>query len=325
MKSNIQKGNIYKNKTRNKFYENKNQKEKNSDTNYCNYYLLSDSDKRRIMFLLERIEHVYDKSDVNYEENEINKKMSNYLLRKTYEQKNLKLINSKEIEKFFIFICNLSIYQLKTLNDTQPNPSNKRNDLPIIFNNQFKDCLTNAQRMDLACLESMSLTRYIILKDTNEDICPENLDFRFMKYRIKDTDSDGENENDIENNKIQNKKSRGWKNTESNVTQDLSNNNYNYKFNNSLSSRIKSKYDLEEENVDVGGMNEYENLLNSVKNEENKDFIDNYKKNIIKVLKELDKEDKKIFFNDKNILKKLLKKTKKSEKKSNTTRTERKK
>ena len=325
LKSNLQKGNLYKNKTRNKFFEKKNQKEKESDTNYCNYYLLNDSDKRRIMFLLERIEHAYDNSDVNYEENEINKKMSNYLLLKTYEQKNLKLINSKEIEKFFIFICSLSIYQLKILNETQPNPSNKRNDLPIIFNNQFKDCLTNAQRMSLSALESMSLTRYIILKDTNEDICPENLDFRFMKYRIKDTDSDCENENDIENNKIQNKKSRGWKNTESNVTQDLSNNNYNYKFNNSLSSRIKSKYDLEEENVDMGGTNEYENLLNSVKNEENKDFIDNYKKNIIKVLKELDKEDKKIFFNDKNILKKLLKKTKKSEKKSNTTRTERKK
>ena len=310
LKSSIQKGNIFKKKTRNKFCENKNQKEKDSDTNYCNYYLLSDSDKRRIMFFLERIEHVYNNSDMNYEENEINKKMSNYLLRKTYEQKNLKLINSKEIEKFFIFICNLSIYQLKTLNDTQPNPSNKRNDLPIIFNNQFKDCLTNSQRMALACLESMSLTRYIILKDTNEDICPENLDFRFIKYRIKDTDSDGENENDIENNKILNKKSRGLKNTESNVTQDLSNINYNYKFNNSLSSRIKTKYDLEEENVDVGGMDEYESLLNSVKNEENKDFIDNYKKNIIKILNELDKEDKKIFFNDNNILKKLLKKMK---------------
>ena len=304
LKSNEQKGYLYKNRTRNKFFQDISPKIKDSDTNYCNFYLLGESDKRRIMFFLEKIEHIYNNSGENYEEKEMNKKMSNYLLSKNYQKKNLKLINSKEIEKFFIFICNLSIYQLKILNESQPNPSNKRNDLPIIFNTQFKDCLTNAQRMSLSRLESMSLTRYIILKDTNEDICPENLDFKFMKYRIKDTDSD--NENVIEYNKIVNKKSRGWKNNETNITQDLSNNNYNYKFNNTLSSRIKTRNDLEEENAGVAGMKEYEDLFNSIKNEENRDFIDNYKESIIKVLNDLDKEEKKIFLNDYNAFKKLL-------------------
>ena len=88
------------------------------------------------------------------------------------------IITSKEMEKFFIFICGLSIYQLKILNDTQPEPSQRRNDLPIIFSNQFQDCLTNAQRMSLSLLETMSLSRYVILKDTNQDISPENLDYR---------------------------------------------------------------------------------------------------------------------------------------------------
>ena len=309
------KANIYKNKNRNKYLEDQYKERKESDINYCNYYLLNENDKRRIMALLEKIERVYDNND-SYDENEINKKLTSYYLAKNYQKKNLKLINSKEMEKFFIFICSLSVYQLKILNESQPISSNIRNDLPIIFNNQFKDCLTNSQRMSLADLESMSLTRYIILKDSNGDICPENLDFRFMKYRIKDTDSDNENENnwnenekENENNKILNKKSKRWKIIETNNTQDVSNNNYNYKFNNTLSSRKKTKNDLEDENIII--INDYDNLLNSIKNEENKEFIESYKGSIIKVLNELNKEEQKIFLNDNNILKKLIQKMKK--------------
>ena len=121
------------------------------------------------------------------------KNSKNLIKRNESLNKDKKIINSKEMEKFFIFICSLSIYQIKILNESQPEPSQKRNDLPIIFNNQFQDCLTNAQRMSLSVLETMSLTRYIILKDTNKDICPENLDYRFMKYRLKETDSDEDN------------------------------------------------------------------------------------------------------------------------------------
>ena len=299
--------NIYQNRNRNKFFEEQNQSYQNrkeSDTNYCNYKILSDIDKRRIMVLLSKIEHAYDNNDSNYEENELSNKFINYLYKNNNIIERKKYINSKEMEKFFIFICSLSVYQLKILNESQPSPSDKRNDLPIVFNNQFKDCLTNSQRMSLTLLESMSLTRYIILKDTNQDICPENLDFRFMKYRIKDTDLDYENEN---SNKIYKKKSKNRRNTETNKTQDISNNNY-YKINNTTSSKTKTKIDFEEDNTNP--IYDFEGILNSIKNEENKDFIDEYKNNIVQVLIDLNKEDLKLFLNSKNILKKLIKKMK---------------
>ncbi len=92
---------------------------------------------------------------------------------------------SLEAEKFFIFICGLSFYQLKILNEFQPEPSRKRDDLPILFPNQFKDCLTFSQRLALNNLDTMSLSRYIILKDSNKDISPENLDYVFLSKKIK--------------------------------------------------------------------------------------------------------------------------------------------
>jgi len=289
--------NIYKNKNKSKYYEEQNQKE-GVDQNYCNYYLLTDSDKRKIMALLEKIEHAYDDNENTYRENEINKKFTNYLIKKNKNNDAKKYINSKEMEKFFIFICSLSIYQLKILNESQPTPSKKRNDLPIIFSNQFKDCLTNTQRISLTLLESMSLSRYIILKDANDNICPENLDFRFMKYRIKDTDSD----NEKENNKNHNAKSKFAKNADNNNTQDVS--NINYKFNNTYSSRVKTKNDMEEEKINV--INDFETLLNNIKNDENKEFIEFYKNGILRVLNELDKEEKEIFLNSTDMFEQLI-------------------
>ena len=125
-----------------------------------------------------------------------------------------------------------------------------------------------------------------------------------MKYRIKDTDLDYENEN---SNKIYKKKSKNRRNTETNKTQDISNNNY-YKINNTTSSKTKTKNDFEEDNTNP--IYDFEGILNSIKNEENKDFIDEYKNNIIQVLIDLNKEDLKLFLNSKNILKKLIKKMK---------------
>ena len=299
--------NIYKTNSRNRqnsLYQNENE----SEMNYCNYYLLSDMDKRRLMALLKRIELALGNNDDIYEENEIMNKINNYYIKVNNNKiDGRKLINSKEMEKFFIFICNLSIYQLKILNESQPNPSYIRDDLPIIFNNQFKDCLTNAQRMDLACLESMSLTRYIILKNTNEDICPENLDYKFMKYRIKDTDSDSEKENN-KINKIQTKKSRVCTNIETCITQEVNNVN-NYKLVNIVSPRVKTKNDLEEEKSVL--YDDIEKIMNNIKTKENKDFIDSYKNIIIQVLSEMDKTDQKLFFNSTDMMKKLISKMKK--------------
>ena len=148
-------------------------------------YNLTDGDKSRIMRLLEEIEIACWEKDANKLKNknqyaEVTKypydRSKNYLIR------NQKIITSKEMEKFFFFFFSLSIYQLIILNDTQPPPSQRRNDLPIIFNNQFQDCLTNAQRMNLSLLETMSLSRYILLKDTNKDISLENLFVIFTAF-----------------------------------------------------------------------------------------------------------------------------------------------
>ena len=80
----------------------------------------------------------------------------------------------KELEKFFIFFMNLSIYQIKILNDTQPKAKIK-DFLPILFQNQFKDCLSLKQNISLENLDIMSLSRYMILKDPNKLILPGNL------------------------------------------------------------------------------------------------------------------------------------------------------
>jgi len=295
---------------KNKYLEEKNkgfQKDRISDTNFCNYYILSDTDKRRLMALLYKIDQTFDDNYELYSDNETSQKSVNEYQIRNYNLERKKLINSREMEKFFIFICNLSIYQLKILNDSQPKPSDKRNDLPIIFNNQFKDCLTNNQRMQLCLLESMSLSRYIILKNTDEDICPENLDYNFMRFRIKDTDinkNKGKEKEQLNNNiySIKPKKSR---NVNSNNNKDFNSNNYG--FNNTVSTHIKTKYDIDEENT----IPDYDLLLNSIKDDENRDFINNYRNSIIHLLSDLDRQEQKVFLNSRKMLKKLINKMQK--------------
>ena len=91
----------------------------------------------------------------------------------------------KEIQKFFIFLNTLSLYQLNVLNQTQPD-SNKKNDLPIFFSDQFKDSLTNRQRFELNNVQTMALTRFMVLKDENNWIMPNNLNIGIIdQNRIK--------------------------------------------------------------------------------------------------------------------------------------------
>ena len=85
----------------------------------------------------------------------------------------------KEFEKFFIFLSSLSIYQIKILNETQPE-NEKRNDLPIFFSCQFKDCLSTLQRIQLYELQTMALSRFIILKNPNKWIIPSNLNISLL-------------------------------------------------------------------------------------------------------------------------------------------------
>ena len=87
----------------------------------------------------------------------------------------------KELEKFFIFFMNLSLYQIKVLNETQPK-TKIRNYLPILFQNQFKDCLSLRQDIALENLDVMCLNRYIILKDPNKPIYPKNLNISLAYF-----------------------------------------------------------------------------------------------------------------------------------------------
>ena len=92
----------------------------------------------------------------------------------------------KEIEKFFVFLNSLSLFQIKLLNETQPD-NVKRNDLPILFPSQFKDCLSNIQRIELDNLQTMALIRFIILKDPNKWITPNNLNIDIVnKQKLKE-------------------------------------------------------------------------------------------------------------------------------------------
>jgi hypothetical protein len=116
------------------------------------------------------------------------------------------LINKKlaeEIQKFFIFLNSLSIYQIKLLNDTQPKIE-IRDDLPILFNGQFKDTLTTGQRNALRNLHTMSISRNMILNNTDSLILPTNLKFSVLNYN--NTSNNNKNNNNIYKKKKSTKK-----------------------------------------------------------------------------------------------------------------------
>ena len=282
--SDIVKKDIAKNDEKSKNKNNKNENNiSNDETN------LSESDTKLIKLLLEKIEHEYtEKLDVQHSNSFILNKRNNYFTLSPIKAKNMDYTNFKEMEKFFIFICSLSFFQLKVLNEAQPKSSLKRNDLPIIFSSQFQDCLTNSQRLALTQLETMNLTRYIILIDSEKEISPENLDYKYMKYKIKTSNSS--NDDHIEEIfKIVEDKGRTINSRKSNDScmNSISTNNNN----NTLSIRRINKKEIEIEDESCI----FDILLNKIKNEKNKDFIESHKKSIIKILNNLSIDDKKLF------------------------------
>ena len=129
--------------------------------------------------------------------NSLTKNYKNYKTFLSHSKQNLsnngsnKIYSKKtilEFQKFFIFLNGLSLYQIKLLNETQPE-SDKRNNLPIIFANQFKDCLSMHQRRELDNIQSMALSRFVLLKDSDESIIPSNINISIIS------------ENNIENKK----------------------------------------------------------------------------------------------------------------------------
>ena len=257
-------------------------------------YHLTNNEKSRIMRMLEEIELSNYENDNNNSKNKIVfEEETNYNIDKNKNiNRNQKDITSKEMEKFFIFICGLSIYQLKILNDTQPPPSRRRNNLPILFNNQFQDCLTNSQRMNLSLLETMSLSRYILLKDPNKDISLDNIDYRFMLYRIKDEESYEENNNN-------NLKKKKFKRTRNVNGINVRSKTYYLKG----KKKLTKKYEIDEEDTELKFF-----LIN---NPGNKKLINSRKKSIIKFLEQINHREQKFFHKNPELLTKILVNTEK--------------
>ena len=289
---------------------NKTKNKKNNNDNNNEETLLTENDTKLIKLLLEKIEHEYTENlHVQHSNSFILNKRNNYFTFSQNKTKHMNYTNFKEMEKFFIFICSLSIFQLKILNDSQPKPSSKRDDLPIIFSNQFQDCLTNAQRIALTQLETMSLTRYIILIDSDKDISPENLDYKYMKYKIK-TSNDNNNDEEIFKFIVEDKGRtiNSRKSNDSGMNTISTNNNNTI----SIKRQIKKEYEFEDENCI------FDILLIKIKNEKNKNFIDKHKKSILRILNNLSNDDKKLFQKSPHLLKKMLRKIELSLKKNNT-------
>ena len=256
---------------------------------------LGDKEHNLIFLLLEKIEHELSKQDLIEEipfgvkKKTVNLKHNKPLLTMNYR-------NFKELEKFFIFICSLSLFQLKILNESQPPYSPMRDDLPIIFTTSFRDCLTNSQRMNLDELDTMGLSRYIILVDSMKEISPENLDYKYMKYKIKtqinnDEDESDEDEADFrlsfdeeEKNKIERKKGRN--SNRKNIYENkgffsLSSNIINSTNITMKSIKIRKKRKTAKRSLSFDDEFEEENkldlLINNLKNKKNEKFLNNNK------------------------------------------------
>ena len=258
-------------------------------------YHLTSNDKSRINHLLEEIEKLSWENDKNISKNKLlyQQEESKYNIdQNKVILRSKKNIASKEMEKFFIFICGLSIYQLKILNDTQPPPSRRRNDLPIIFNNQFQDCLTNSQRMNLSLLETMSLSRYILLKDINKDISLENLDYRFMMYRIKEKDNEDKISNKINDLK---KKLNRYKRARNFKGYNLRSHTLCIKG----TKNVAKKIELEEENSQIKYLMKNSSPIN-------KKLITSHRKIILKFLDEINTDEQKIFYKNPDLLTKFI-------------------
>ena len=288
---------------------------------------LSEKDYDFIFLLLNKIEYELEQN-ISDEQSGIIKKKSNLINKKP---KTVKYTNFKELEKFFIFICSLSLFQLKILNESQPSDSSKRDDLPIIFSTTFRDCLTNNQRMFLDELQTMSLSRYIILINSKKEISPENLDYKYMKYQIKTqvnsieanneeeyifrlSFDDDENMGNINNNKIRIQKGRNFKRNnynENNKGLFTSSTNVNNSSsiarrttNNIKKRTTKKSLSFQDDSEDENKLNL---ILKNVKNEKIKKFMNKNRIHLMEYLEKLNKKEKKFLLDNPNLFKKMMK------------------
>ena len=232
----------------------------------------------------------------------------------------------KELEKFFIFICSLSLFQLKILNESQPEYSEKRDDLPIIFTTSFRDSLTNSQRMDLDELETMSLSRYIILVDSKKDISPENLDYKYMKYKVKTHLENEEEEifelqlsfeeekNFINNNKIYSKRGRNYCTRNINNNKDIFSSSSNINNESTVRKTITTvsvgKRSIYRRTLKFNEENDYfeilEKMIRSIRDKKNENFMSKNRKLIFEYLSGLNLKDKKFLIDNPKLLQKMM-------------------
>ena len=309
---------------------------------------LTNTNKSRIFFILNKIDSKLDMihndktinlsnsiksleeiKDISYSSLAITK--SKYPSCANFQQKNIfqfdnegKIVRS--LEKFFLFIYGLSMYQLKLLNEFQPNINKKRDELPIIFPTQFKDSLNFAQRMIINSLDTMSLSRCIVLLDPRKDITPNNLNYYLLNrkkiLRKNNTDIwDGIDDGGPENfsyTKNYLKKIGGYRNKKNK-------NMSNYK---SVSVKsMKSNLNREKNNLKkkLFIQGQFEKFMEEDEhfNKKIDELINNKDKTIInksqvhKFMNELDSEYKELLMNDESYIDILVNKIKKKVKRRN--------
>ena len=300
---------------------------------------LTELNKRRISFILSKIEFDLGKNN-NKNSNLFNPmksieeiqdisaseyatSRSKYPSCANFQQKNNifefdnegKLIQT--IEKFFLFIYSLSMYQLKLLNQFQPSQTQIRDELPILFPTQFKDSLTYKQRMIINSLDTMSLSRCIVLLQPKKAIAPNNLNYYFLNsQKIQRKNSADLGIGDWGYTKIFLKKSEGDKNKNDKTLSNIKNisaklnmnntmheskykNNLNNKEKNNLKKKLFVQGKFEKFIEEDKNFNKTIDLLIN-KNDNDKNKIN--KSKIIKIMNKLDSKDKEILMKDKSFI-----------------------
>ena len=162
-------------KIKNIYYLNKYKKEQKIINEFLN--IIDNSNIKNYSDMSENKEDIEEDEEYDSIEQKEQFEREYELKEKIYLNKKL----LKELEKFFLFFTTLSAYQIKLLNDTQPK-TEKKNYLPILFQNQFKNCLSIKQIIAFENLHVMSLSRYMILKDPNKLILPNNLNISLLYF-----------------------------------------------------------------------------------------------------------------------------------------------
>ena len=304
---------------------------------------LTNTNKSRIFFILNKIDSELDiinnnktinlfnsrKSleeikDISYSSLAITK--SKYPSCVNFQQKNIfEFDNEKKIirslEKFFLFIYGLSMYQLKLLNEFQPNVNKKRDELPIIFPTQFKDSLNFAQRMLINSLDTMSLSRCIVLLDPKKDITPNNLNYYLLNHKNilrknsaefgMDMQEEGVNNFSYTKNYL---KKIGYRNKKNKNM-----NNYKSISVKSMKSNFKKKLFIQGQFEKFMEEDEHFNkkIDELIDNKDNKDKTIINKSQVNKFMNELNSEDKELLMNDESYIDILVTKIKKKVKRRN--------